>query len=35
MKVEIKNLKHSVEIMLPVNEEVPLINNATEISETE
>ena len=35
MKVDIKNLKHSVEIMLPINDKVPLINNITEVTETE
>ena len=34
MKADIKNLKHSVEIMLPINDKVPLINNITEVTET-
>lgn len=32
-KVEIRNLKHGVEIMLPVNDKAPLINNVNEIRE--
>ena len=32
-RVEIQNLKHAVEIMLPVNDKAPLINNINEIPE--
>lgn len=32
-QVEIKNLKHGAQIMLPVNEEVPLIHNVPETEE--
>ena len=31
--VEIRNLKHAVEIMLPVNDKAPLINNVNETQE--
>ena len=32
-RVEIRNMKHAVEIMLPVNDKAPLINNVNEIPE--
>ena len=34
-RVEIRNLKHAVKIMLPVNDKVPLINNANETENIE